>query len=110
MRLLFTILGIISALIGLTLSIMPFEKIALIPIVLGFIFGLLALKATNSEGKGKSVIKLIFLALIIALGFAIYRTIFDENVVEKDDVETIEKEKERDQESLEELEDLKIDD
>lgn len=109
MKLLFTILGVISGLIGLALSILPFGLIALIPTILAFVFGLLAFKMVKNENSGKGIIKLIFLLVILALGITIYRSIFDENKVEND-IETIQKGEERDKESLEELEDIKIDD
>lgn len=109
MRLLVTILGILSGLIGLALSILPFGLIALVPIILAFIFGLIAFNMSKNENTGKGIIKLIFLLVILGLGITIYRSIFDENKVE-DDIETIQKEEERDKESLEELEGLNIDD
>ncbi|NND50867.1 MAG: FUSC family protein, partial [Flavobacteriaceae bacterium] len=90
------------------LSILPFGSIALIPIVLGLIFGLLAFNASKKEGKNVSGIKFIFLLLIIALGLTIYRAVFDQNIVE-DDIETIQNEEESLEDAKKELEDIEID-
>ena len=92
MRLLLIILGSISAIIGLVLSILPFGNIAIIPIVIAFICGLLAFNISKKEQHNTLVVKLIFLVTIIGLGLTIYRSIFDENVVE-DDIETINRDK-----------------
>ena len=108
MRLLFTILGVISALIGLVMSILPFGSLALIPIVAGFIFGVLAFKFAKKENKGTSIIKITFLIIIAGLALTVYRAIFDENIVE-DDIETIEKEKASEEEAIKELESIDID-
>lgn len=109
MRIIFIILGLLLAVLGLTLSILPFGKIAFIPIVLAFIFGLLAFKISKKEGQSTAFIKFIFLVTIVALGWTIYRSIFDENVVE-DDIETIQNEEESLEEAKKELDDLEIDD
>jgi len=108
MRIIFLILGLLLAVLGLTLSILPFGNIAFIPIVLAFIFGLLAFKISKTEGQSTGFIKFIFLLTIVALGWTIYRSIFDENVVE-DDIETIQNEEESLEEAKKELDDLEID-
>ena len=108
MRLIITILAVLLALIGLTLSILPFGPIALIPIILAFILGIIAFKLAKKEGSGLGLIKLIFLVVILGLGMTIYRAIFDENVV-ADDIETMINEEESLEEAKEELEGINID-
>ena len=105
MRLLLVILSIIAAILGLALSILPFGAIALIPIIAAFIFGLLAFRM--SKGKNTNIIKGVFFVTIVALGISIYRTVFEENVVEND-VETIEKEKQSEEDAIKELDELEI--
>lgn len=108
MRQLLIILALISGLLGLALSILPFGSIAFIPIVLGLIFALIAFKLAKKDAKNISAIKFIFLLLIIALGLTIYRTVFDKNVV-ADDIETIQNEEDSLEDAKKELEDIDID-
>ena len=108
MRLTFIILGIITALIGLTLSILPFGAIAIIPIVIAFIFGLLAFKLSNKEEKSTIIIKIVFLIVIISLGLTIYNTLNPNEVNEE--IESISKENQSKEDSIEELESIEIED
>ena len=107
MRRLITTLAIIAAILGLVLSILPFGAIALIPIVIAFILGFIAFKMAQKDGANTKLIKVVFLTTIIALVLSIYRTVIEDNVVEND-IETIEKEKQSQEDALEELEDLDI--
>ena len=109
MRLLVTTLAIIAAILGLILSILPFGSIALIPIITAFILGFIAFKMAQKEGANTKFVKVIFLITIIALVLSIYRSVFEDNVVEND-IETIEKEKQSKEDALEELEGLEIED
>lgn len=109
MRSLVTTLAVLAALLGLALTILPFGIIALIPIVIAFILGYVAFKMTVKEGKNTKFVKVIFLITIVALALSIYRSVFDENVVE-DDIETIEKEQKSEEDAIEELEGIDIED
>jgi len=108
MRSLFIILGFLLAILGLALSILPFGPIAYIPIILALIFGYIGLKAAKNEGKSTGLAKLVLILTIIALGITVYRSIFDENIVE-DDIETIQNEEESLEDAKKELEDIEID-
>lgn len=108
MRLVVTTLAILSAIIGLTLSILPFGTIALLPIILAFILTFIAYKMAQKEKANTKFVKVIFLVTIVAFLLSLYRIAFDENIVEND-IETIEKEKQSKEDALEELEDLDID-
>jgi len=103
MRLVFIILGFISAIIAVILSYLPFGLIALVPAVIAFILGLLAFKLSKKEGASTLAVKLIFLLTIIALALTTYRSITNENTIDSD-TEFIEKQEELEEESLEELE------
>jgi hypothetical protein len=107
MRLIITTLAIIAAILGLALSILPFGNIALIPIVIAFILGFIAFKMAQKEGKNTKLVKVVFLITIVGLGMSIYRSVFDENVVEED-IETINRDKASEEDAIEELEDLDI--
>jgi len=105
MRLLLIILGIISAIIALILSYLPFGLIALIPAGIAFILGLLAFRMAKKDGTSKLPVKLIFLLTIIALLLTTYRSINNENTLESD-TEFIQKQEESEEKALEELEGL----
>lgn len=109
MRILITTLAVLAAIIGLILSILPFGSIALIPIILSFILGFISFKMTQKEGKNTKFVKVIFLTTIVALALTIYRSVFDENVVEND-IETIKKEQQSEEDAIEELEGIEIED
>lgn len=109
MRILITTLAIIAATLGLILSILPFGTIALIPTILAFILGFIAFKMAQKEGANTKLVKVVFLITIIALVLSIYRSVFETNVVEND-IETIEKEKQSEEDAIEELEGLEIED
>ena len=106
MRTLFILLGIISAILGLALSILPFGKIALIPIIASFIFGVIAFKLSQKERLNTTVIKITFAIIIIALALNIYNSLKPNEIIE--DKEQIEKEIQSEEEDLEELEGLDI--
>jgi predicted membrane-bound dolichyl-phosphate-mannose-protein mannosyltransferase len=108
MRQLFIILSIIFAALGLVLSILPFGTIALVPITTAFILGIVAYKISKKSNKDTKIIRGVFLIIIISLSISIYRLVFETNVIEDDNIETIKKEKQSDQESIEELESLEI--
>jgi len=103
MRITFIILGIVSAIIAIILSILPFGLIALIPAAIAFVLGLLALSASKKESKSKLPVNIIFLLTVIALAITTYRSITNENTVEAD-TEFIEKEKESQENAIDELE------
>jgi len=105
MRLLFIILGTLAAIIALILSILPFGMLALIPAVAALIFGLIAFTISKKEGKSKMMVNLIFLVTIVSLVLTTYRSITNENTIEAD-TEFIEKEKESEEEAMDELEDI----
>jgi len=106
MRTLFILLGIISAILGLALSILPFYKIALIPIIASFIFGFIAFKLSQKERLNTTIIKITFTLTIIALAFNIYNSLKPNEITM--DKEQIEKEIQSEKENLEELEGLDI--
>jgi len=109
LRLAVTILALLTAVIGLSLSILPIGAIAFIPIVIAFILGFIAFKMAQKDGANTKLVKVIFLITIIALVLSIYRSVFETNVVEND-IETIEKEEQSKEDAIEELEGLEIED
>jgi len=108
MRLPLIIISIITALIGLVMSILPFGTIAILPIVIAFISGFIAFKMSQKENKSINIIKVIFFIVIISLGLAIYNSFKTNEIIE--DTESITKENQSEEESLEELESLEIED
>ena len=108
MKKILTVLGIITSVLALILATTPLSKIALIPCIAAFIFGVLALTVPKNKEGSKKSIQLIFLMTIIALALTTYKAIF--NTVEVGDTEQLEQKEEKlEEESLKELEELDID-
>jgi len=108
MKKLFIILGFVAAIIALILAVTPLSKIAYIPSIAALIFGVLVLYTAKNKGESKKSVQLIFLMTIIALALTTYKALF--NTAEVGDTEQLEqKEEQLEEESLEELENLDID-
>lgn len=106
MKRLFIILGFISAVLAVILSVTPFSKIAYIPGIAAFVFGLKAFYLAKQSSK--KPIQLIFLLTIISLSLTTYKAIF--NKAELGNTHTLElKEKESEEKAIEELEGLDLD-
>ncbi len=107
MRKLYSILGVSFAVIAVLLAVLPLSNLAFIPAIIAFIFGILAFLRTNKEKKGKHIIQLTFLLVIIALSFATYKSIYAKTEV--GNTEQLEKlEKASEEKAIEELEDIEI--
>ncbi|MFC0604216.1 FUSC family protein [Winogradskyella pulchriflava] len=108
MKKLFIILGFIAAIIAVILAVTPLSNLAVFPIVVGFISGLVILFLSKKDNVKTKTIQYIFLLLIIALGLTIYKSIYYTSEV--GDTEQLE---ERDKKNLEDskeiLEDIEID-
>ena len=108
MKILYTTLAIISVVLSLILSILPFGSLAFIPIVLAIVFSFLLLKELKKEGKSINLVKVLFLGIIVSLSVSIYRTLFTENTIVETE-QTIEKEKQSEEDAIKELEDIELD-
>ncbi|MBO3116524.1 FUSC family protein [Winogradskyella sp. DF17] len=108
MKKLFIILGFISAIIAVLLAVTPLSNLAIIPIVLGFISGLIIIYLNKKEQTKTKSIQYIFLLVIIALALTLYKGLFVSNEV--GDIEQLEqREDENLEDSKEILEGLEID-
>jgi di/tricarboxylate transporter len=108
MRITLLILGFIMAIIGLALSVLPFGTLALIPIVLAFILGLIAWRRSHKESKSVTPIKVLFLIVIVSLGLAIYNSLRPNEVDESVELQVLENSDE--EIPMEELDALDIED
>lgn len=100
------ILGFIAAVLAVVLAVTPLSNLAVIPIIVAFVCGLLIVFMSKKD-KTKSI-QYIFLMVIIALALTIYKSVFYTSEV--GDIEQLEQ---RDEENLEDskelLEDIDID-
>lgn len=80
------------------------EKIALVPAIAAFVFGLIALYLSKNENK--KLIKFIFLITIISLAIITYKTIFSGDTEVITDEYFIEKNQQSEEKAIEELEEL----
>jgi membrane-bound ClpP family serine protease len=108
MKKLFLILGFITAILALILAVTPLFNIAFIPAIAGLVFGILTLLISKDEQRYKKSIQLVFLMTIIALAVTTYKAVYTESEVGNTD-KMEQKEEQRDEESIEELEGLEID-
>ena len=108
MRLPLIIISIITAIIGLALSILPFGVIAILPIVIAIVSGFIAFKISRKENKSNNIIKGVFLIIIISLALTIYNSFKVNEIVE--DTESIIKENQSEEDAIEELESIEIED
>lgn len=104
MRILFSILGLIAAILAIILAILPLEKIALIPAILSLIFALIAFLIAKNEGK--KLIKFTFVLALVAFAIIIYKNIFAGELQVKVDEDFIEKNEQSEEKAIEELENL----
>ena len=102
------ILGFISAVIAVILSVTPLYNLAILPLVIAFILGLVLFFISKKDLSKPKAIQYIFLLVIISLSLTIYKNVF--NTPEVGNVEQLEQ---RDEENLEDskeiLEDIEID-
>lgn len=108
MRLTFIISGFITAIIGLGLSILPFGAIAIIPIALSLVLGLLAWRWSMKESKPLMAIKGLFLIVIVSLGLTIYNSLRPNEIVE--DPESTPQESPSEEVPMDELDAIDIED
>ncbi len=104
MKLLFSILGLISSILAVILAILPMEKIAIIPAIVAFVFTLIAMFLSKNESK--KLIKFVFFVTIIAIALITYKSIFSGGGKITADENFIEKNQQSEEEALEDLEDL----
>ena len=104
MKTLFSILGLITAILAIVLSILPLEKIALIPAILALIFTVICFVLAKNDGK--KFIKFIFILTIVSFAIIGYKYVFASVSEVTVDQEFIEKNKQSEEKAIEELEDL----
>lgn len=103
MRKLFIVLAFIFAVLGVIFTILPTEKLGLIPAGIALIFSFLALQKSDIGQKEFPKIILVFSIIFIIVGLAKSFLIKDEVVIDKqDEIQKIESQKE-DQKDLEAL-------
>ena len=81
MRNLFTILGIIFAILAVVLSALPFFNMAFILGIVALIFGFIAFYLSKQQNQSNKLVKLTFLLTIIALVISTYKAVFYEAVI-----------------------------
>lgn len=102
------ILGFVVAILAVILAVTPLSNLAVIPIIVGFVCGLLIVFMSKKDNTKTKSIQYIFLLVIIALALTIYKSVY--YISEVGDTEQLEQ---RDEENLEDskelLEDIDID-
>lgn len=105
---LIVILGFTTAVLGVILSVTPFSNLAVVPIIIAFICGLLIFFMSKKDQNKPKSIQYIFLMTIIALVLTIYKSVYYTSEV--GDTKQLEQ---RDEDNLEDskelLEDIEFD-
>jgi thiol:disulfide interchange protein len=109
MNALFRILGLISAILAVILSVLPLSNMTFIPALAALVFGLIAFMLARQQQEPRKSIQLIFILTILALSLATYKFIFNESEVGNTE-ELKQTEEKSQEEAIEELEELDIDD
>lgn len=106
---LFIILGFIAAILAVILAVTPLSNLAVAPIIVAFISGLIVFFISKKQKTKTKTIQYIFLLVIISLSLTIYKSVM--TTMEVGDTEQLEQ---RDEENLEDskelLEGIEIDD
>lgn len=106
MRKLFIVLAFVCAVLGVVFTILPTEKLGLIPTGLALVFSFLALKKSEIGQKSFPKFILIFASILFFVGLIKVFLIKDEVVIDKqDEIQKVESQKE-DKKDLEELDGL----
>lgn len=78
----FIIFGFISALVAVTLATTPLFKLAVAPIIIAFVSGIIILFLSKKQKTKTKIIQYIFLLVIIALVLTIYKGVFNTPEIE----------------------------
>lgn len=95
------IFGFIAAILSVILAVTPFSNLAIIPIVVAFILGLLIVYISKKNNTKTKSIQYIFLMVIIALALTVYKSVYYTSEV--GDTEQL---KQREEENLEDSKEL----
>jgi len=107
MRKLLIVLGFITSILAVVLSVTPLFKISVAPALLALILGLALIYISKKQNASKKVIQYMFLLTIMSLTVTTYKALFTE--VELGNTEEIQElEKKSEEEAIEELNDLDI--
>ncbi|WP_299365450.1 FUSC family protein [Winogradskyella sp.] len=71
---LFIILGFVTAILAVVLAVTPLSTLAIAPIIVAFVSGVLVLLVSRKEKTKTKTIQYIFLMVIIALFLTIYKS------------------------------------
>jgi hypothetical protein len=82
MRKLFIILSVLFTILGVVLSVLPFDTLAYLPIGLALVFSLLTLKV--SKDNQKKFIKILLLLSAASSMYVLGKTLLIKDEVEKD--------------------------
>jgi predicted membrane protein len=105
---LFIILGFIAAILAVIIAVTPLSNLAVVPIIVAFLSGLIVLFLSKKQNTKTKTIQYIFLLVIISLSLTIYK-----GVSSTKEIGNTEQLEQRDEENLEDskeiLEDIEID-
>ena len=104
----FVVIGFISAILAVVLAVAPASNLAVLPIIVAFLSGLIVLFLSKKQNTKTKTIQYIFLLVIISLSLTIYKSVFSTTaLVNNEQLELPNEENLEDSKEI--LEDIEID-
>ncbi len=97
---LFIIIGFVAAILAVILAVTPLSNLAITPIIVAFLNGLIVLFISKKQHTKTKAIQYIFLLVIVSLSLTIYKGVFSKTKIvnpeqlEQLDAENVEDSKE----------------
>lgn len=79
------IIGFIASILAVIIAVTPQYNLAVAPISVAFLCGLILLFISKKENKKTKTIQYIFIMVIISLSLTIYKTIFSETELDPEE-------------------------
>lgn len=107
MRILFTVLALITSIFAIVFSVLPISSLAIFPCVATLLFGFIAFYLSKQNGHVKKIIPFTFILTVMALGITAYKSVFVKAEVVKTKAFK-DKEDKIDKQAIKELESIDI--
>jgi len=105
MNKLFSVLGLIGAILGLVFSFLPVSNLAIFPAIIGLLLSLIAYMRLKKDGQSFSFAKIVVILSLLAILISVGKQIFVKNKV-VEDIEFNQKTEKSKQDAVKDLEEL----
>ena len=105
MNKLFSLLGLIGAILGLIFSFLPISNLAIFPAIIGLLLGLIAYTKLKKQGQNFTFAKIVIILSLLAILISTSKQLFIKNKV-VEDTEFNQKTEKSKQDAVKDLEEL----